>query len=165
MKLAARFLFLLLLTLTVFTVQEVRAQAPRRISAAERRSAEAAWPQFFRRFSAAVRTRDRAALRAMMHQDFSYYGGEAGVSAQSSNDADRIFADMSRARGWGRRRDHGWIDLQTAARRGVIRENGDYPTRLITTGPHDNYDEYGSPKATFEFRNGRWYWNGFGKGQ
>ncbi len=63
----------LLYTVTALDLNtEVRAQTPRRISAVERRSAEAAWTPFFRKFTAAVKTRDRDVLKAMMHTNFNY---------------------------------------------------------------------------------------------
>ncbi len=63
----------LLCTVTALKLNtDAYAQAPRRISASERRSAEAAWTPFFRKFTAAVKTRDRDVLKAMMHTNFNY---------------------------------------------------------------------------------------------
>ncbi len=71
---------------------------------------------------------------------------------------------MAKTRRRGRARDQGWQVLQACVSRNVVVENNEYSTRVATTGPRDNYGEYGSPQATFEFRDGKWYWVGFSFG-
>ncbi len=162
--------FFLITTLCVISLStNTQAQAPRRISVSERRAADAAWTPFFQKFSAAVKTRDREALKAMLHKDFIYYYGSEreSVHLQGSDKADKIFVDMAkihRRDSYTRARDQGWQVLQACINKNVVRDNYVYPTRVATIGSRTNYGEEGAPNATFQFRGGKWYWTDFSFG-
>lgn len=98
-----KLLSILLLTSVLLAAQPGHAQGRRRVSGRQRAqleaSAERAWPSFFTAFRAAVRGRDRAALKGMMAPDFLFSLG-GGDSFGDMRDQAFAFWDAHDGRGW-----------------------------------------------------------------
>jgi hypothetical protein len=131
-----------------------QAAAAQRAGAAER-----AWGPFFRTFRAAVKRRDREALRRMMARDFYYHssGGDENGDEDTRDEA----LDF-----WAETRVSGWEALEKVLAAGAVpntamRQPGSRrPSRVAPPIANDrraiqsNSFEY---YAVFEFRGGRWY--------
>lgn len=128
---------------------------PNTSAASEQRAANRAWKPFFNAFRAAVRKRDRVALRKMMSDDFfSSPGNDPGIDA--------AFKD------WDDPHVRGWETLNRVLRQGTVPvaawwgEDADGKHIIRVAPPAANVrrnidraliDWY----AFFEFRDGRWY--------
>jgi hypothetical protein len=130
-------------------------------------SAERAWKPFFVAFRAAVRKRDRVALREMMVTDFYFSGGGGDDNGDGDlrDDAFSYFSEYT----------NGWKAFDEALAQGSVvigatwkqtGVNREYVTRVSPpaanvkrniSGPHPKVDWL----AFFEFRNGRWYCTSF----
>jgi hypothetical protein len=143
----------LMLTLSLFLLVP-HAGAAQRAGAAER-----AWAPFFKAFRAAVKRRDRAALRGMMARDFYYHnsGGDENGDEDTRDEA----LDF-----WTEPRVSGWEALEKTLARGtapntVLREKGNRrPSRVAPPAANSrraieshSFEWY----VVFEFREGRWY--------
>ncbi|HVS80353.1 MAG TPA: hypothetical protein VHE60_01305 [Pyrinomonadaceae bacterium] len=129
--------------------------APNTFAANNKLAAERAWKPFFTAFRAAVRKRDRVALRKMMSSDFfSSPGNGEGIDAAFQ------YWDDPKIRGWhafNRVLNLGTVPMAAWWNHGAKRK---YITRIappaanvrrnIDRGVIDWY-------AFFEFRDGRWY--------
>ena len=127
---------------------------------AQRRSAsERAWGPFFRSFRAAVKRRDREALRRMMVADFYFHtsGGDDNGDGDSRDEALEY---------WGELRVQGWAALEKTLAAGAV------PNRLMRTPNNRRPSRVAPPAANnrraaeshafehyavFEYRGGRWY--------
>lgn len=130
-------------------------------------SAERAWKPFFVAFRAAVRKRDRLALKEMMVTDFYFSGGDGDDNGDGDfrDDAFKFFSD-ARLNGWrafDRALEQGSVVIGPAWNQGA---NHEYVTRV--SPPAANVKRNISdprPKvawlAFFEFRDGRWYCTSF----
>lgn len=97
-----KLLSIAILTAALLAPQAGYAQTPGRKSgrlnaerAASAAAAEKAWPAFFAAFRAAVKSRDRAALKEMMAPDFLYSLGGGGGPGEAFE-----FWDADGGRGW-----------------------------------------------------------------
>ena len=133
--------------------------APHHAAAQRVGAAERAWAPFFKAFRAAVKRRDRGALRAMMARDFYYHnsGGDENGDEDTRDEA----LDF-----WAEPRVSGWEALEKTLERGTapntaLREPGNRrPSRVAPPAAADrraieshSFEYY----AVFEFRQGRWY--------
>ncbi len=131
--------------------QTRRRPAPARNAAA----ASAAWQQFFPRFVAAVKAKDKEFLRTVMSRDFKFtYDGPEELSGTAAFlryiDNPKNFEDDN-----GKPRD-GWKVLEFVLSKKGGPYDGDkfkyqYPFRAET----------GKYVSFFEFRNGKWLWTYF----
>lgn len=130
------------------------AAAGQRVTAAGR-----AWRPFITAFRAAVKRRDREALRRMMARDF-YYHSSGGDENGDEDTRDEAF-DF-----WDERRVGGWEALEKVLAQGAVpntamREPGNRkPSRVAPPIANsrraiesNSFEWY----AVFEFREGRWY--------
>ncbi len=129
--------------------------APNTFAANNKLAAERAWKPFFTAFRAAVRKRDRVALRKMMSSDFfSSPGNDAGIDAAFQ------YWDDPHIRGWqafNRVLNEGTVPIAAWWDHGTKRK---YITRIAPPAANVRrnidravIDWY----AFFEFRDGRWY--------
>jgi hypothetical protein len=132
---------------------------PAAVVAQRRGAAERAWGPFFRSFRAAVRRRDRAALRPMMAAEFYFHtsGGDDNGDGDSRDEALEY---------WSEPRVNGWAALEKTLAAGAVpntamRGPGDRrPSRVAPPAANNRrairsiaFEHY----AVFEFRDGRWY--------
>jgi hypothetical protein len=126
-------------------------------------SAERAWTPFFVAFRAAVRKRDRVALREMMVADFYFSGGGGDDNGDDDfrDDAFTFFSDarLDAWRAFDRAFAQGSVVIGPTWNRGANRE---YVTRVSPPAADVKRNISGPrPKvawlAFFEFRDGRWY--------
>lgn len=118
-----------------------------------------AWGPFINAFRAAVRKRDRAALKEMMSRDFYYHssGGDENGDEDTRDEAFEL---------WGEPRLRAWESLEKILARGTVpntamRQPGNRrPSRVAPPAANsrraiesNRLDWY----AVFEFREGRWY--------
>ena len=159
-----KLLSILILTSALLAPQPSHAQGQRRAPGRQRAqleaSAERAWPSFFTAFRAAVRGRDRAALKEMMAPDFLFSLG----GGESSGDM-RVQAFAF----WDAHDGRGWKALDRVVAQGAVPQarwwnRGALPERPSRVAPaaanrrgdieRERVDWY----AVFVFReDGRWY--------
>lgn len=131
-----------------------QAAAGQRADAASR-----AWRPFFNAFRAAVKRRDREAVRKMMIQDF-YFHSSGGDENGDDDTRDEAFEF------WEQPRVGGWEALERVLAQGTVpntamREPGNRrPSRVAPPIANNrraiqatSFEWY----AVFEFRDGRWY--------
>jgi hypothetical protein len=131
------------------------------VAAAQRADAAAAraWRPFFDAFRAAVKRRDREAVRRMMIQDF-YFHSSGGDDNGDDDTRDEAFEF------WDEPRVRGWEALERVLAQGTVpntamREPGNRrPSRVGPPAANNrraiqnaSFEWY----AVFEFRDGRWY--------
>jgi hypothetical protein len=131
-----------------------RSVSPQRVGITGR--AAQSWRTFYSAFRLAVRRRDRAALRRMMINEFTFsFGDEANAS--------EAFAHFDNPNNYtspnGRRRT-GWTVLDQVLARGVRPDvdnmrSGTYNPSYIASGGNIGC------RAGFEFVGGRWRWTYF----
>ena len=122
-------------------------------------AAERAWRPFFNAFRAAVKRRDRAAVREMIARDFYY------LSSGEDEDGDGDTREEA-FRFWDEPRIGGWAALEKVLAQGAVpntalRAPGSRrPSRVAPPAANSRraisrrgFDWY----AVFEFRGGRWY--------
>ena len=116
-------------------------------------SAAQSWRTFYPAFRAAVRRRDRAALRRMMSDEFTYSFGD-------DSNADQAFTHFDNPNNYtapNSRRTTGWTVLDQVLARGVrpdvdsMRSGSRNPSYIASGG------NIGC-RAGFEFSGGRWRW-------
>lgn len=125
--------------------------------------AQRAWRPFFAGFRAAVKRRDREALRAMMARDF-YYHSSGGDENGDEDTRDEAFEF------WAEPRLGAWEALEKVLAQGAVvntamRPPGSRrPSRVAPPAANDrraiesnSFEWY----AVFEFRGGRWYCTAF----
>ena len=125
-------------------------------------SAEKAWPSFFAAFRAAVKNRDRAALREMMVPGFLYsLGGGADCCDGDSRDEAFKFWDADNGRGW---KAFNRTLAQGAVPQARWWNNGNHPERPSRVAPAAANRRVNIDRgrigwyAIFEFHeDGRWY--------
>lgn len=130
-------------------------------------SAERGWKPFFLAFRAAVRKRDRVALREMMVNDF-YFSGGGGDDNGDGDFRDDAFNFFSAAR------PDGWRAFDTTLAQGSVvtgktwKQRAKEETVVRVSPPAANAKRNVSgprPKvawlAFFEYRDGRWYCTSF----
>lgn len=152
----------LILMLTLLTLQSSYAQKRSRIfsssDAQVKMAAEKAWPSFFAAFRAAVRKRDRIALKKMLASDLLFSLGN-----HRSDHLDEAFAfwDENNGRGW---KAFNRILTQGIAPQALWWNNGEKPKRPSRVAPstanrRDNINRGRiSWYAIFKFQeDGRWY--------
>lgn len=133
-----------------------RSRISSRLNARAEASAERAWPSFFAAFRAAVKSRDRAALKGMMAPDLLYSLGGGGT-------LDEAFEF------WEADNGRGWKAFSRTLSQGAVRQarwwnNGHGPERPTRVSPaaanrRANIDRgHIGWYAVFEFHgDGRWY--------
>lgn len=110
------------------------------------------WNTFWDTFRSAMRKRDRLALRAMMPNNFewtfmAYYRGER---------RDAFFRSLDENRG------SGWRALNALIVRGAVVGKDSTSQKPVRISPPPNNDPYVEEcRASFEFKNGRWWWTSF----
>lgn len=137
--------------------------APQAASAQKSAAAERAWRPFFNAFRAAVKRRDRAALKGMMARDFHYHssGGDENGDDDTREEALEF---------WAEPRVGAWEALERTLAQGAVpntamREPGNTrPSRLAPPVANSrraiqkvSFEWY----ALFEFMDGRWYCTAF----
>ncbi len=117
-----------------------------------RRAAES-WRTFYPAFRAAVRRRDRTALRRTMDDNFTYTFGDGA----NADEAFAFFDDPNNYTEPNGRRKTGWMVLDEVLARGVRPDvdnmrSGSRNPSYIAPGRSS------SCRAGFEFSGGRWHW-------
>ena len=119
------------------------------------------WKSFYREFLAAVRKRDKVALKKMMISDFlinSHYREEG------ENYREKAFQVL------GEKRNRGWLHLDKALAKGVGNAKGyrtyggdEYLDRPHYVSPPNSLSEsYGGWSAVFAYgKDKKWHWVGF----
>jgi hypothetical protein len=132
---------------------------PHAAPAQRARASERAWGPFFRDFRAAVKRRDREALRKMMSSDFYFHssGGDDNGDEDTRDEA----LDF-----WAETRVSGWEALEKTLAAGTapnttMRVAGNRrPSRLAPPAANNRRARERNAFewfAVFEFRDGRWY--------
>jgi hypothetical protein len=135
--------------------------APHPILAQRNGAANREWKPFFSAFRAAVKKRDREALKKMMVRDF-YFSGGGGDDNQDGDSRDEAFQfwDNSHVRGWkafdkvlaqGTVPMAAWWD--DGERRKYVSRVAPPAANIRRNMKRAAIDWY----AIFEFRDGRWY--------
>ena len=144
------------------SVHAITPKASQRI----RIEAERAWPAFFVKFRAAVKRRDRSAIKEMMVKDF-YFSGGGGDDNHDGDSRDEAFAY------WDDQHFIGWKALDRTLAGGTVptarwwgnsADGKRYPSRVAPPAANirRNIDRARIDwLAFFEFRNGRWYCTSF----
>jgi hypothetical protein len=132
---------------------------PQAVAAQRVGRAERAWRPFITAFRAAVRRRDRDALRKMMARDFYFHssGGDENGDEDTRDEAFELWAEP-RLRAWEALEK---ILAQGTVRNTAMRQPGNRrPSRVAPPAANsrraiesNRLDWY----AVFEFRDGRWY--------
>jgi hypothetical protein len=136
---------------------------PHAVAAQRASAADRAWGPFFTAFRAAVKRRDREALRRMMVRDFYFHS--SGADENGDEDLrDEAFEF------WAEPRVGAWEALEKVLAAGTVpntamREPGNRrPSRVAPPAANDrraiesnSFEWY----AVFEFRAGRWYCTAF----
>ncbi len=163
MKLAVISFFIIALTLPQISHAQQRKYTHRTsISSTSQRNimAERMWKSFFPAFRAAVRTRDRKALRRMMTPDFFTSGG-VGDDNRDGDDRDETFEF------WDGPNVNGWQAFSRVLAKGTVantawRERGSKTISRVAPPIANNRRAINKASfdwfAVFEFRkDGRWY--------
>lgn len=124
-------------------------------------SAETAWGPFLTSLRVAVQKKDRAALMNMMPRDFSYDCCDSDDTNRNGDTRDEAF------RLWDRPSIAGWAKLSHVLAQGAVPipgypDAGRKPPPRRTAPPAAKGNRYRGWIATFEYRDGRWYFISFG---
>ncbi|HXD32739.1 MAG TPA: hypothetical protein VN643_16570 [Pyrinomonadaceae bacterium] len=145
--------FGLLLCLLSLGLAQKKARTP---TASEQ--ANAAWPAFLKSFREAVKRRDKAALKRMMVRDFFFSNGsDENNDGDTRDEAFKFMADPEVK---------GWQALDKVLSKGVVAASPEpnaqgktYPRRVAPPEAKRIKSLENAPPwiASFEFRNGQWY--------
>jgi len=119
------------------------------------------WQQFYAELRAAVRKRDRAALREMMPSDFTYNCCDSFDANGNGETRDEAFRD------WDNPKGRGWSELNRVLTQGVVPASGwllqsyNKLPRRVAPPQAVRGKYYRNWIAEFELREGRWYFISF----